>query len=57
VLFAVATVVPSSATVSRSYTVEPVSRVSTCSQKLSVAVVQSAGSVTDWLRVSVWVVP
>jgi hypothetical protein len=28
-----------------------------CSQKASVAAVQSAGSVTDWLRVSVCVLP
>jgi hypothetical protein len=57
VLEKVATVVPPSATVSRSNTVVPVSRVSMCSQKARLAVVQSAGSVTVWLTVSVWVAP
>lgn len=34
-----------------------VSAVSTCSQKLNVAVVAVDGMVTVWVAVSVWVVP
>src|SRR4051812_15019044 len=53
----VASVVAPAFTVSLSYCVEVVvSAESTCSQKEKVAV-QPAGMVTDWLSVSVWVVP
>ena len=49
-------VVPS-CTVSVSKTVLPTSAVSMCSQYVSDAVVQSAGRVTVWVRVSVWAEP
>src|SRR5690348_11461952 len=54
----VARVVPRAATVSLSYAVEVVvSAVSTCSQKLRVAPLHPAGTVTVWASVSVVAVP